>query len=942
MAVFKRSSFIPKAVTLDSKCINNPLVLELKAINNNMRRIDAYVILGLKGKKRLKEEEDQYKKQKQRREKESNLEILRKNNPINFFRGTLPRTGFLDAIRNFILYTAMGKFTPFVLKNLPTILNVTKNLIPVFTFFEKFVGNVLNGAITAIDFGYKVHDKIRKIFKDVTGDKFEKTFDDLSESLNTFLNIAVIAGLAIGGSGIGGILKSPKTIKPPKPTNITVKQLKDLAKEKGLKGYNKLNKKELIDSLKNYLPTSVVKTAAPKAKFFGKFGKIFSRVPIVGGIIDFAVSLMFGEKIGRAAARAVGSTAGAFLGSFIPIPFAGTILGGILGDVVGGALYDTLESYGKPKKMQSGGTVSQKSTKVPRKIRAKRIQRPPKQNIQRTIPGKNVGGKEELAKLFPHKEDSKQMSPMRLLIKNAAIMKNGGIFGKFLSAGVELMALGQKIERPTLIGLEKYLAYVIDSSVQNQSSVNSRMLATSMFAMAEGGIIPASRTLSTSGSESVGSVVSKDIVKTLSATINNRSDEILQNIRKEMDLSIPTKKEGVQPDGGFAIDGMSGYGAPEEQALLKAIRFAEGTEKSYGVIFGGAIVKELAEGKMTVQEVIDMGNTGRLPAKFGGRSAGYGSGSAATGAYQFMPYTLSTLVKNGSLKTTDLFTPELQDKAALVLVSRRGVTLEDLKREGLSAKISAKLAPEWASFPTLSGASYYGQPVKGLSSLQQIYKQILSQPTSTISGKFGTASNIGMVYKTNTVANQYYGAPRPEGRTHAGVDLDLGPNDSQITFLGGKVVNIDRHTNQYGQDVGYGLYVDILTPTGMIERLAELGTLDPKVKLGAILRPGQIVSRGQSFSGVTHLEYRKPGTSGITGTINPLEYLKKLRVIEGGDTFQFKGIKSKNKELSSTKPLSSQLISNQPKSPSIDYISNNRTYSDTTEQTRILIQPVIT
>jgi hypothetical protein len=62
--------------------------------------------------------------------------------------------------------------------------------------------------------------------------------------------------------------------------------------------------------------------------------------------------------------------------------------------------------------------------------------------------------------------------------------------------------------------------------------------------------------------------------------------------------------------------------------------------------------------------------------------------------------------------------------------------LAALKTEGFSPQISAALAPEWASLPTLSGASYYGQPVKSLSDLQRVYKQafdsaVQGQPTTT-------------------------------------------------------------------------------------------------------------------------------------------------------------------------------------------------------------------
>ena len=113
MASFSRSPFIPKSVTLNSECNNDPVVLGLKGINNNMRKIDAYVVLGLKGKKKQLDDQRKRDTDSKRREKKLGLERQRKVNPINFIKDKLPRTGFLDAIRNFILYTAMGMAVPF-------------------------------------------------------------------------------------------------------------------------------------------------------------------------------------------------------------------------------------------------------------------------------------------------------------------------------------------------------------------------------------------------------------------------------------------------------------------------------------------------------------------------------------------------------------------------------------------------------------------------------------------------------------------------------------------------------------------------------------------------------------------------------------------------------------------------------------------------------------
>ena len=41
--------------------------------------------------------------------------------------------------------------------------------------------------------------------------------------------------------------------------------------------------------------------------------------------------------------------------------------------------------------------------------------------------------------------------------------------------------------------------------------------------------------------------------------------------------------------------------------------------------------------------------------------------------------------------------------------------------------LTAMLAPEWASFPTLSGRSFYGQPVKKYARLRSFYNLNLEE-----------------------------------------------------------------------------------------------------------------------------------------------------------------------------------------------------------------------
>lgn len=174
---------------------------------------------------------------------------------------------------------------------------------------------------------------------------------------------------------------------------------------------------------------------------------------------------------------------------------------------------------------------------------------------------------------------------------------------------------------------------------------------------------------------------------------------------------------------------------PEGQAFLSSIRFAEhykDTKDPYSALFGGGSAPLT---KMTVQEVIDMYNSRRIPARLGGGPANYGPGSGAAGAYQFMPFTLEDLIRRGEVKPNQLMTRELQDKLGWSLARGRGVTFDMLKRGGLSPSVIDMIAPEWASFPNLYGpdakgrvgtnASYYGQPSKSAGSLQKTYQQNL-------------------------------------------------------------------------------------------------------------------------------------------------------------------------------------------------------------------------
>jgi lysozyme len=168
-------------------------------------------------------------------------------------------------------------------------------------------------------------------------------------------------------------------------------------------------------------------------------------------------------------------------------------------------------------------------------------------------------------------------------------------------------------------------------------------------------------------------------------------------------LSVPLPPPGPRV---YAI-------TPERRALLNTIRYAEGTwaggaDVGYRIMFGGGLMPSLDRHPNTVV-----------------RTARYAS--AAAGAYQFMPPTWAMVSRalGFRLQGPEAFGPQVQDQAALFLVQRRGV-LHLADQGQFTPYLAHRLAPEWASFPTLAGHSFYGQPVKRYHELRQFYEQNLA------------------------------------------------------------------------------------------------------------------------------------------------------------------------------------------------------------------------
>lgn len=164
---------------------------------------------------------------------------------------------------------------------------------------------------------------------------------------------------------------------------------------------------------------------------------------------------------------------------------------------------------------------------------------------------------------------------------------------------------------------------------------------------------------------------------------------------------------------------------PRVRALLDTVAYAEGTGDRYNITFGH-------------HEFSDMSRHPNRVVTEGGYS------STAAGRYQFLSRTWDGVADR--LGLTD-FSPQSQDLAAVQLMKDRGM-IEPLLNGDFEGAIRAG-APEWASLPTANGTSYYGQPVRDISNLRNVYDDAVAEhgdgtaPVRTAPDDGGTTTGTG-------------------------------------------------------------------------------------------------------------------------------------------------------------------------------------------------------
>jgi len=535
----------------------------------------------------------QIREQEEAEKRETKLETPKETKKFKLPGVSLPGMGFLDRIKRFLLFTALGWLFNTYQKELPKLLGIVKVIMPIYGVVENIFKFILESSVNFIDRAYETYDKLRGLVKTVGGENAEAEFDKLSGKLNEYINYVLIGGMALTGA-INTFAQNARNYKPPKPP--APKPTAPRGPRGPVQGVLRNTQAAAIRASRNVIGKQATKQLLRTIK-----GPL-SRIPLVGGLIEFGLSWALGDSPGKAAFRGVGSTllggVGMAIGAFPPLlpfggPLIGSFLGGWAGAELGGLLYDVLFENKKPstpaQKQRGGGRVIKRYAKGGQVIgqggRTLTIQESKKKFVspQITQPGKDVGGKRKIRKLYPDpsykmsmaeylqsdisnnmtypdyiKEWEKQKdrpNPYQALTEIADIFKEipygiGGLMGGAIDA-----ALGQKLSESTFLSINAGLESLFDTISSVTNNIKSRTtqgvlgVQEQISTMQSGGAIPRTSGMGTQSQET-------DPVKIFGATIRQKVNNALREVQKQ--IAVSTKKKTTTLPGKTPPPGAPG------------------------------------------------------------------------------------------------------------------------------------------------------------------------------------------------------------------------------------------------------------------------------------------------------------------------------------------------------------------------------------------------
>jgi hypothetical protein len=592
-----------KVGTTKIKSKGTTLRSEFVLIRKKVIKIDKLLNAFIKFQKKNQEGTRREKELGKRTDRETKLEKKKdKVGAISF--PSLPVGGnFLESIKRFLFFTFLNIALPKLLELLPKLRELGKAIAPATKFLLDIAGGVgkglLSGLVNFIDWGYKIRDNTEKTIKQIGGDKASKDFNEFNKRLNTFIDLSILAGLTALDVGLDAEKFRKKQLKDqqkPKPRKVGVTEGKGGQKPIGRpnvttgKGGKAGSGTVTQGSGGKPLGKFSKFKSGPFAKFAGPIGKFLgAATPFLGagiGAADAAARFSSGDKVGGAlasASAALDAFAGVAALTGIGLPLAAiatpisiaidVVL--LLRDLVK-VMFPAIPMFrngGRIKLFAQGGRVGSSG----RTIKAQRKTFGAKSFKQEVKPGKDIGGKQQILKLFPDPSSEnrqqtisaspwwerwlggknqttqtpgKPANPYKALKTTAEILgKIPGPFGKLMSAGASI-PLGQKPDRDIGRGFGSFVGQITQDIIDNNVNLSFGNIIKSISGFAGGGDI---RNQNIMKNNDIGYQVGQVVEKAIGSLISSKVNEAVTSIQKEIaSIGKPTEGDGGGGGGGDA------------------------------------------------------------------------------------------------------------------------------------------------------------------------------------------------------------------------------------------------------------------------------------------------------------------------------------------------------------------------------------------------------
>ena len=488
-----------------------------------------------------------------------------------------------------------------------------------------------------------------------------------------------------------------------------------------------------------------------------------------------------------------------------------------------------------------------------------------KVQVTKVKPGVSIGGKKKIEKIFPEvptKDKGKNVNPLGYMQSSYNIATKTPSFGALFALPLK----AQLGEKPSSVDYMK-AAEELSGWMQNT------FRGTAGYA--GGGKVEAGMF----GGEDTTNV----IAKSLEENISSKVDAAIKELQKQLMLKEGEKKgddkktgpDGVVMDDDGGGGGGGGLTSGQWGPILDVISSVESSGGSYDSRFGGIYP---GYSKLTIEQAnaVQLANYKKW-------------GSSASGKYQFMD--ISGQAKYAGLKSTDLFSPENQDKMAIALIEKKRYGKDWLSGKITDSKFAEYLAMEWAGLPRGNDnlSFYHGD---GVNKAHTTFDKVLNALKKVRGGGYSQQELAGSITAPTTKDAQslsrgaitsYFGSKESfRKKGHEGVDIGLNQGTALSFKMKGTVIDAFR-TSSTDREAGggYGSYMDVKLENGNILRLAHLSKIYPQTKF----EPGNVVALsggtpgypGSGRSGGPHLHLEqhsaKIGTQEtLKGKLDPVKY----------------------------------------------------------------------